>query len=91
MLSRKYPPRLAKVCDLDRMAPAIRARCSRFQGYRVKAGFYETPYGKFPKLQIMTIGELFEGKRPKMPWADPGAFKKAAKESEGGEQDTLPF
>jgi adenine specific DNA methylase Mod len=57
----------------------------------VKAGFYETPYGKFPKLQIMTIAELFEGNRPKMPWADPGAFKKAAKEIEGGEQDTLPF
>ncbi len=57
----------------------------------VKAGFYETPYGKFPKLQIMTIAELFEGERPKMPWADPGAFKKAAKEIEGGEQNTLPF
>lgn len=55
----------------------------------VKAGFYETPYGKFPKLQIMTIAELFEGKRPAMPWADPDAFKKAAKEIEGGTQDVL--
>ena len=57
----------------------------------VKAGFYETPYGKFPKLQIVTIAELFEGKRPSMPWADPAAFKKAAKEIEGGTQDPLPF
>jgi len=55
----------------------------------VKAGFYETPYGKFPKLQIATIAELFEGKHPKMPWADPETFKKAAKETEGGTQDVL--
>ncbi len=25
----------------------------------IKAGFYETPYDKFPKLQIYTIRELF--------------------------------
>ncbi len=57
----------------------------------VKAGFYETPYGKFPKLQILTIEELFEGKQPKMPWTDPAAFKKAPREVEGGTQDALPF
>ena len=46
----------------------------------VKAGFYETPYGKFPKLQIVTIEELFAGKKPSLPWIDPTAFRKAAKE-----------
>jgi hypothetical protein len=30
------------------------------------------------------------GKRPKMLWADPAAFKKAAKEIDA-EQDMLPF
>jgi hypothetical protein len=30
----------------------------------VKTGFYETPYGKYPKVQILTIRELFEGKKP---------------------------
>jgi hypothetical protein len=30
----------------------------------VKAGFYETLYGKYPKIQILTIRELFEGKQP---------------------------
>ena len=57
----------------------------------IKSGFYETTYGKFPKLQILTIAELFEGKQPKLPWVDTQAFKKAAKEVEGGEQDLLPF
>jgi len=46
----------------------------------IKAGFYETPYGKFPKLQILTIEELFAGKKPLMPWVDPSAFKKAGVE-----------
>jgi hypothetical protein len=55
----------------------------------VKAGFYETVHGKFPKLQILTIAELFDGKLPKVPWSDPDTFKKAAKEAEGGTQDVL--
>jgi hypothetical protein len=54
----------------------------------VKAGFYETPYGKFPKLQIYTIRELFEGAKPKLPWIDPNSFKKAAREA-SGVQDQL--
>jgi DNA modification methylase len=46
----------------------------------VKAGFYETEYGKFPKLQILTIEQLFAGKKPQLPWIDTAAFKKAAVE-----------
>src|SRR5437868_1678662 len=30
----------------------------------VKAGFYETPYGKYPKIQILTIADLFGSKQP---------------------------
>ncbi len=26
----------------------------------VKAGYYKTLYGKYPKIQILTISELFE-------------------------------
>lgn len=54
----------------------------------VKAAFYETPYGKFPKLQIFTIEELFAGNKPKLPWIDPTTFKKAAREA-SGVQDEL--
>jgi hypothetical protein len=56
----------------------------------VKAGFYETPFGKFPKLQIYTIRELFAGAKAKLPWIDPATFRKAAREA-SGVQDELGF
>ncbi|MEI2781250.1 MAG: hypothetical protein V9H25_08280 [Candidatus Competibacter sp.] len=43
----------------------------------VTAGFYQTDYGKFPKIQILIIEDLFAGKKPRMPWLDPAAFKKS--------------
>jgi DNA modification methylase len=55
----------------------------------VKAGFYKTLYGKYPKLQILTIRELFEGKQPNIPLVE-SSFKKAPKEPQG-DQDGLPF
>jgi len=45
------------------------------------AGLYESPmHGKFAKIQILTVEELFEGKRPHIPWVDPSVFKKAKRE-----------
>ncbi|HZL57610.1 MAG TPA: hypothetical protein VFC21_11035, partial [Bryobacteraceae bacterium] len=55
----------------------------------VRAGYYETPYGKYPKLQIFTITDLLAGKQPKIPLIEQ-SFKKAQKESVG-DQDGLPF
>jgi site-specific DNA-methyltransferase (adenine-specific) len=49
----------------------------------VKAGFYETSFGKFPKIQILTIEELFAGKKPQVPFGYTEGFKKAARESRG--------
>jgi len=56
----------------------------------VKAGFYQTLYGSYPKIQILTIRELFEGKQPNIPLVDSSSFKRAAKEKVG-DQDALPF
>jgi site-specific DNA-methyltransferase (adenine-specific) len=56
----------------------------------VKAGFYETLYGKYPKIQILTIRELFEGKQPNIPLVDASAFKKTPKEARG-DQGALPL
>jgi site-specific DNA-methyltransferase (adenine-specific) len=56
----------------------------------VKAGFYETLYGKYPKIQILTIAELFAGKQPNIPLVDSASFKKASKEIKE-KQDDLPF
>ena len=60
------------------------------------AGFYK-PDGEFsklsgstyPKIQILTIADLFEGKRPDMPWIDASAFKKAKVEPGGKAQGAL--
>jgi site-specific DNA-methyltransferase (adenine-specific) len=54
----------------------------------VKTGYYETLYGKYPKIQILTIEELFAGKQPNIPLVDSATFKKAAKEKVG-DQDKL--
>lgn len=52
----------------------------------VSAGFYETEYGKFPRIQILTIEDMFAGKKLEMPWLDPAAFKKAAQEDTAVQQ-----
>jgi len=56
----------------------------------VKAGFYETLHGKYPRIQILTIADLFAGKQPDIQLVDTAGFKKAAKESLD-QQDKLPF
>ncbi|WP_370235094.1 DNA methyltransferase [Brevundimonas sp.] len=53
------------------------------------AGFYEAGGRTYPKVQILTIEELFEGKRPQMPWLDPSVFKKAKREAGPDKQGTL--
>ncbi|MBI1207919.1 MAG: site-specific DNA-methyltransferase [Azospirillum sp.] len=45
------------------------------------AGFYQSPVGEVPRLQIITLAELFQGKRPRIPLIDSAAtFKTAARE-----------
>jgi len=49
------------------------------------AGFYESPWGKHPRLQILTVGELLEGKKIDMPQTQGVnvTFQKAPKASKG--------
>ncbi len=54
----------------------------------VKAGYYVTEHGKFPKIQILTIADLFAGKKPQLPWVDPASFRKAVEEIKA-KQDSL--
>ncbi len=44
------------------------------------SGVLDTPFGKFSRLQILTIEDLFAGKKPAMPPEDPAAFRRAARE-----------
>lgn len=47
----------------------------------VKTGFYATAYhGNIPKIQILTIAELFDGKKPQIPFIDPNTFRRARPE-----------
>src|SRR5580700_404154 len=55
----------------------------------VKAGYFETPYGKYPKIQILTIAELFAGKKPNIPLVDPSVFNRPAVESARTKQEKL--
>ena len=52
----------------------------------VKAGYYETEFGKYPKIQIVTIKELFDGKTLAIPLVDPAAFKKVQTEPRGKQE-----
>ncbi len=53
------------------------------------AGVLDTPFGKFARLQILTIEDLFTGKKRAMPPQDPAAFKKAAREEDKTRQGEL--
>lgn len=43
---------------------------------------------KHPRLQILTLAELFQGKRPDIPWVDASVFK-AAKREDASQQGML--
>ena len=48
----------------------------------IAAGFFETPFEKVPKIQIITLAELFQGVRPHIPRIDVSAtFRAAAREN----------
>jgi hypothetical protein len=49
----------------------------------VKTGYYQTRFGKYLKIRILTIDQLFAGKRL------PSGFKKAAREEAVTVQERL--
>ncbi len=53
------------------------------------SGVLDTPFGKFVRLQILTIEDLFAGKKPAMPPEDPAAFRRAAREEDKTRQAKL--
>jgi hypothetical protein len=57
--------------------------------WAANAGVLDTPFGKFARLQIITIEDLFAGKKPAMPPQDPATFKKAAREEDKTRQGEL--
>ena len=47
----------------------------------VKAGYYESLYGKYPKIRILTTEDLFAGKQLNVPLVDTASFKKASRKT----------
>lgn len=54
-------------------------------------GRFTDEWGRtYPRLQILTLAELFMGKKPDIPFVDPASIKRAKREDEaGGKQGTL--
>ncbi len=54
------------------------------------AGFLETPFGRFLRLQVVTVGDLLEGKLPKLPPQEiGGGYKQAPKEASGKQEKLI--
>ena len=56
----------------------------------IKEGSYITPFGKYPRLQILTVEELLNGKTPNIPFVDSSGFRVVPKHKTE-EQQALPF
>jgi DNA modification methylase len=53
-------------------------------------GRFEDEWGRtYPKLQIITLAELFQGKKPQLPFVDPASLKRAKREDISGNQEQL--
>jgi adenine specific DNA methylase Mod len=62
--------------------PAQLEATTRMRAEASAAGFYASPlHGKYSKIQILTIEELFSGAKPHLPWIDSSIFRKAERES----------
>jgi site-specific DNA-methyltransferase (adenine-specific) len=58
----------------------------------VSAGFYDSPhFGKFPKLQILTIEELLNGARLQAPEGGAATFKRAERQSKSKNEQSGLF
>jgi hypothetical protein len=45
------------------------------------AGFFHTPFGRFPKIQIVTVSDLMDDKLPRLPPQEVGGgYKRAPRE-----------
>lgn len=46
-------------------------------------GRFTDEWGRiYPKLQILTLAELFQGKKPDIPFVDPSSIKRSKREDE---------
>jgi site-specific DNA-methyltransferase (adenine-specific) len=53
-------------------------------------GRFEDDWGRtYPRLQIITLAELFQGKKPHIPFVDPSSIKRAKREDTAQQTNLL--
>jgi restriction endonuclease Mrr len=81
---------LAHVVDRERakigVFVTLRPPSAPMETEAVKAGAYETPFGRYPKIQIMTVAQLLDGAKPRIPLIDPTVFKAPTREDTSRER-----
>jgi site-specific DNA-methyltransferase (adenine-specific) len=86
--------RLAQVMERERAPFGVfitaQAPTRAMERDAAAVGVWENEYTgrKHPRLQILTLAELFQGKRPDIPWVD-ATVAKAAKREDTGKQGSL--
>ena len=72
---------------------SLRAPTSPMRREAASAGFYESPWGKHPRIQLLTIEDLLGGKTVEYPQAADVTFKKAqrVRRAPSEKQKTLPM
>ena len=87
--------RLAQVMERERAPFGVlltaQAPTRAMERDAAAVGVWENEYTgrKHPRLQILTLAELFQGRRPDIPWVDATAASKSAKREETGKQGSL--
>lgn len=87
--------RLAQVMERERAPFGVfltaQAPTRAMERDAAAVGVWENEYTgrKHPRLQILTLAELFQGKRPDIPWVDASAASKSAKREDTSKQGSL--
>ncbi len=87
--------RLAQVMEREKAPLGVFVTAEMPSSAMVKdaaaVGRFEDEWGRtYPKLQILTLAELFQGKRPDIPFVDRSSLKRAKREDEAaGKQGNL--
>ena len=73
VIEREKSPLAVLITLRDPTAPMVKEAAS--------AGFFKTPFGQFPRIQIVTVEQLLDGKLP--PQERGGGYKQAELEKQG--------
>jgi hypothetical protein len=72
VMEREKAPLAVMITLREPTAPMIKEAAS--------AGFFDTPFGRFPRMQVVSVAKLLDGKLPKLPPQERGGgFRQAAR------------